>query len=95
MSYEIHVTCYARDAVVMKEMAAHAVFPWKFSQIAGDPILGDDTYAYLTAHRSTESSARAALADCVADLKRRKITIVREKIEEIIHDVRHIPKAQL
>lgn len=51
--YECHLTFEAKWAEIIETAAANLAergVHWKFSIIAGDPVLGDKAYCYLTKH---------------------------------------------
>lgn len=85
--FEVHITCLLKDAEFC-EKAAKALH-WKFSAIAGDPVLGKDTYCYLTTHGTDLLRTVNRMSAVVADLKKEGVQVIREKIEVIIHDVRY------
>lgn len=88
--YEIHITCYTSQS--RPAASAAKELHWKTSEIMRDPVLGNDTYYYLTKYASTYEQAIRFLSDAVSDLRKRGVIVVREKIEHIVHDVRHRPK---
>jgi hypothetical protein len=88
--YEIHITCYQNQEAIA-ELVANELH-WKTSKIAGDPVLGKDTYFYLTTHTATEKLAYERLGDCEIELNANNVVVVRSKIEHIIYDKRYKPK---
>jgi hypothetical protein len=89
--YEIHITCYTSQA---KQAAfAAAELHWKTSEIMRDPVLGNDTYYYLTKYAATLDQAIEFLSAACHTLQfKYNVIIVREKIEHIVYDIRHRPK---
>lgn len=85
--YECHITLYLGDGVVGSQVAKR--LHWKTSQISRDPVLGDDTYFYLTTHASDYPAMRGRMDEALEELRGLQVHIVREKIECIVHDVRH------
>lgn len=85
--FEIHITCLDAQrglaAMVAKELH------WKTSAIAGDPQLGDDTFFYLTSYADNLDAALGRLDRCMICLWEEGVRPLREKIEQIVHDVRH------
>lgn len=63
---------------------------WKPSVFKGDPILGKDSYFYLTKYTNTLEKAFDEIARVKVRLDNAKIPLIREKIEDIVHDIRHI-----
>ena len=89
MLYEIHITCYTSQSEQAALVAKN--LHWKTSEIMRDPVLGNDTYYYLTKYAATEEQAVVELNNCVHELQfKHSVRVVREKIEHIILDVRHI-----
>lgn len=89
--YEIHITCYTSqgDQAALVASALH----WKTSEIARDPVLGNDTYYYLTTHTKTLEDAVERMNEAIHKLQfKHNVVVVREKIEHIVHDIRHRPK---
>lgn len=87
--YELHITINIADAQLAEPIAKE--LHWKTSQIMGDPVLGAKPFAYLTSYvRSfTSGAAREQLNKAVQALRVGGIPVIREKIEQIIHDVRY------
>lgn len=87
--YELHITVNVADEGVAEAVAKKE--HWKTSKIMGDPVLGHKPFFYLTTYvRSfTEGAAKETLASGVFALRQAGIAVIREKIEHIIHDVRH------
>jgi GH43 family beta-xylosidase len=90
MKYECHITCKLRDARTATRIASER--GWKTSQIARDPLLGDDTFFYLTCHSSDYDFLFQKMTKTVDALIGAKVSVVREKIEETIHDMLHSPR---
>lgn len=88
--YEIHITCYVSQAGQASQVAS--AMHWKTSEIARDPDLGNNTYYYLTRYAATLDDALLALSECVSELRAKHVIVIREKIEHIVYDVRHISK---
>ena len=69
--------------------------PWKYSQIDGDPVLGDGVKAYLT--RQVKSNM--PLEDVIdllnypiKWLKMLDFNILRSKVEKVVYDTKEIPE---
>ena len=91
-AFEIHLTVAQEDAAAA-ELAAVKLH-WKTSEIARDPVLGKKTYFYLTTHTSDIGTAYDKIAAASEELESRGVALIREKIELIVHDIRHEGAAQ-
>jgi hypothetical protein len=86
-SYEVHITVPAAfDEETISGIAES--YYWKFSKIAGDPVLGDAIYFYLTRHRDQYLPARADMAHMAETLAAHGIDVLRAKIEHVIFDTK-------
>ncbi len=85
-SYECHITTWLKDAEEADAVAK--LRGWKTSQIARDPLLGDDTFFYLTCHSTDQSVILAKMHLASTDLCSRGVEVVREKIERIVYDTK-------
>lgn len=86
MIFECHITvstAHAKQAEAVAE-SNH----WKTSEIARDPVLGKDTFFYLTKHADEYQNLYGHMKMTVGDLQRIGIPILREKIELIMHDTK-------
>lgn len=64
---------------------------WSYSCIAGDPVLGKEAYHYATMHWKASTSlelVHAQMRALAAALEAAGITVVRQKIEQIIYDTK-------
>lgn len=86
MNYECHITVSTRYADRASVVARN--LHWKTSEIARDPVLGDDTYFYLTTHASNPKIIFERMEYCTAMLRDEGVPIIREKVELIIHDTK-------
>lgn len=86
MSYECHITLRAADATVGAEVARF--LNWKTSEIARDPLLGDDTFFYLTQHHPTVEPLMGSMQRAVGDLVGEGVLPLRIKIEHIVFDTK-------
>lgn len=84
--YECHIT--TRTSFSAQATTIATELHWKTSEIARDPVLGEDTYFYLTTHDSDAARMKKRMDECVARLKEAGVQVLREKIEEIIHDTK-------
>lgn len=87
MLFECHITVSVKDARAAEEVAK--IRHWKTSEIARDPVLGKDTYFYLTKHSDEMPTILGGMYECSAALERSGVKVIREKIEAILLDVRH------
>jgi hypothetical protein len=84
MNLETHVTIRVADAPVGVAVAKN--LNWKTSEIKRDPILGDNSYFYLTSHGNDFGEVWLRLLQVVEHLQKGGATVLRTKIELIIHD---------
>ena len=82
--FETHITCMTKDAEKATEIAN--TFKWKTSQIARDPVLGEDTYFYLTKHHGDLQAAMEDMENVHYHLHEKRVEVIRKKIEAIIYD---------
>lgn len=96
--YECHITCIGNPDKLQSVIES---LGWKFSKIDGDPTLGNGVKCYATKHYNKRlSKAEVAWAlEATAETIRIagaslgcKFRVLREKIELVIHDVRHKEK---
>jgi len=85
MNYECHITIPASHSLNGERVAA-GWKGWKTSEIARDPLLGNDTYFYLTHHSSSLTLMTSAMDRVVHELKQLGVPVLRTKIELILHD---------
>lgn len=80
--FEIHLTLSKR---------VETIPGWADSAIDGDPILGQGVKFYLTSYAVTKDAALAKISQAKNTLALRGEYefLVREKIEEIVHDERY------
>lgn len=86
MLFECHITVSTRDAeaATMVALEKH----WKTSEIARDPVLGNDTFFYLTSHASDYVDMWERLRSTVESLNFWGVEVLREKIELIMYDTK-------
>jgi hypothetical protein len=85
--YECHITTFTSSAEVATEVAKE--LHWKTSEIARDPVLGNDTYFYLTSHSDSYDRMWERMVEAVNLLELKGCKVVREKIEHIVYDRRY------
>jgi len=84
--FECHITTTTAHAAVATEIATN--LHWKTSEIARDPVLGNHTFFYLTSHGATYDHIAGRMRECVDALLDAGVDVVREKIEDIVHDTK-------
>jgi hypothetical protein len=84
--FEIHLTFDMNKAREVREL--NIVLKWKYSQIDGDPVLGNKVFCYLTTHAPNFMSARNALEHAVHWLIDQGAMPLRKKIEVVVYDDR-------
>lgn len=94
--YELHITMNGTKAQ-LEALVNRMPNRWTFSCIDGDPIIGKGVKCYATKHyriSSTRSQVKGHLNQAVNYLEQHTDpgTVIREKIELVIHDVRFQPK---
>lgn len=90
--FECHITLMSSQGEQATEIAKN--LHWKTSEIARDPVLGNDTYFYLTTHTDNLPAMMTKLAGARGQLQQAGIEIIREKIEVIIYDTKTKDKNQ-
>lgn len=85
-SYECHITVSVADAETATNVAKMG--GWKTSEIARDPLLGEDTYFYLTCHAKEYTFILGKMKTCSAALESKGVKVIREKIERIVYDTK-------
>lgn len=86
MYCEIHITVSTKDSDEATNVAN--LLNWKTSEIARDPLLGQDTFFYLTTHRESIETAMADMNACANMLEANGVKILRMKIEHVIYDTK-------
>ena len=86
--FECHITIPVSDALKGRLVAKE--LKWKTSQIDGDPVLGNNVYFYLTKYQDNLERMHSDLRQAVEDLRHLDVEVIREKIEQIVHDVRFV-----
>ena len=84
--YESHITVSTDCRVVGIDVAD--TYGWKTSEIARDPLLGDETYFYLTSHDKSFIGMYDRMKEVSDALRSRGVEVVREKIELIVYDTK-------
>lgn len=86
MLFECHVTVPRQHAAEAEKVAKEV--HWKFSQIDGDPVLGKETFAYLTTHDTDYSRMMRRMSSLSDRLDGLGVEVLREKIELIMYDTK-------
>lgn len=86
MTYECHITTAVADAEIAEKIAIE--FKWKTSEIKRDPVLGDGSHFYLTAHDTNFHRLYTKMIMTAADLRNIGCAVLREKIEHIVYDTK-------
>lgn len=86
LEYECHITCHLKDGPEADEVARS--LSWTTSEIERDPLLGRDSYFYLTTHDNDIQRMFTRLNLATKTLRAYGVDPVREKIELIIHDTK-------
>lgn len=86
MSYECHITTTVAAAEEGERIAA--AHGWKTSEIKRDPVLGDGSHFYLTAHDTNFPRLLMKMQLAACDLRAAGCAVLREKIEHIVYDTK-------
>ena len=86
MIYECHITIALADAEAGERVAKE--LHWSTSQIERDPVLGKDSYFYLTTHDSQLARIKSRMHHASFELKEAGVNVIREKIEHIVYDTK-------
>lgn len=65
-------------------------FKFKTSQIAGDQVLGDDVFLYITGKDISLVDMAMRMDKATDELKRLEVPVIRRKIEHILLDERAV-----
>lgn len=91
--YELHITMEEpkeRAPEVVCALESYTGWPWKFSMITDDPILGPGMKMYATTHVSEdkgEAWISLCLGTCVNYLRDTcNLNVIRQKIEHVTYD---------
>lgn len=86
MSYECHITTTVAHAQTASNLAR--ALGWKTSEIKRDPVLGDDSYFYLTTHHSKRDVLTNSMSRMNDLLVEARVPVLRLKIEHIVFDTK-------
>lgn len=93
MIFEIHFT-FPREASSRVEQACKdisasvAKLQVKFSVIAGDPVMGPETYCYASAHARSMNNSLGIVSILETFFAGRGILPLRKKIEIVVYDTK-------
>lgn len=87
-TYECHITTHVGQALAAESLAK-SLSGWKTSEIKRDPVLGDGSHFYLTAHDTDYSRMVTRMSDMANALTEYGVPVLRQKIEAIVYDTRH------
>lgn len=87
MNFECHITLNLADANV-GNFVAEQVEGWHTSQSERDPVLGKDSYFYLTAHDTDYVRMYERMKYVAKRVEGYQTEVVRQKIELIMYDTR-------
>lgn len=91
LNFECHVTIRNFAQVSTKtvlELVAQQL-RWKTSVIQGDPILGEESFFYFTAHAGDYMEMYERMRTLLKRLHEEKIPVCRKKIELVLYDQRN------
>lgn len=84
MNFECHITIPASHSLIGERVARE--LGWKTSEIARDPVLGTETFFYLTRHSTSYLALRQGMMHAANMLNVAETPALRTKIEFILHD---------
>ncbi len=84
--FEAHITMPREQRDLVERQAS--IMGWSFSIIDGDPIMGQKPYCYLTAYHTDGQKLLAVMNEVSGVLSKGGVTILREKLEEILYDTK-------
>ena len=87
--YEMHITLRPQYKEEAEQVAQK--FNFKTSQIAGDQILGDDAFLYITGKDVSLVDMMIRMEKSTEELLGLDVPIIRRKIEHVIFDERRTP----
>lgn len=87
MKYEAHITFDRKYAMEVKGLSVSSV-GWSFSQIDGDPDVGNVVLCYLNARGDVYEDLLSEMMFLALSAKRVGIQPIRTKVEQILFDHR-------
>jgi hypothetical protein len=90
VSYECHLTIPAPEIEAQRASYEHLAEQrgWKTSEIARDPLMGEETFFYFTKHADDYGEIFDAMFEMAEQVAALGTLVVRRKIEMIVYDVR-------
>ena len=91
MYYECHITLETPDYGTedIKRDIESLAQGWKFSEITGDPILGNRRYCYATKHMKPSMKVQLVISEmnfAALALRMHRWVVVRQKVELVLYD---------
>lgn len=86
--FEAHITFNSQLYGDFLDKIAGPKFGWKYSVIAGDPVLGKDTFCYLSKHDTEPRALYVSMHDVATKLQSVGVAVLRMKIEEVLYDTK-------
>lgn len=86
MTHECHITVPQSFSEKASQVAK--VLGWKTSEIARDPIMGEETFFYLTRHADKADDLFQLALHCESVLRINQVPTLRTKIERIVFDTK-------
>lgn len=86
MLFECHITCPLKYKEWCEKIAKAT--KWKTSEIERDPVLGKDSFFYLTTHSDDYMVLYNRMKRTVEYLNQVDNIVIREKIELIMYDTK-------
>lgn len=92
MNFECHITVkVAREHADILQRWVESIPGWSFSSIAGDPLLGKETFCYATAHFTDPMEAMTQTTAASEALSQETwLKVVRRKVEIVMFDERKV-----
>ena len=87
MYYECHISIGLHP--ISAQQLIENLNNWSFSKIAGDPVLGKDTYEYATRHVSGNTNFQKVvdhMNKTATILREQGFPVLRQKVELVIYD---------
>jgi hypothetical protein len=92
MKFECHITMSRSDGPAALNVSAEYSHLegglWKYSQIDGDPVMGQQVFCYLTRYDTSYVRLYSAMKTLVAALPQNGVNVLRQKIELIMYDTK-------
>lgn len=86
MYYECHITSRSSEVSKIEPLAKKHRF--KTSEIARDPVMGDDVFFYCTSHGKDYADLYYRMRKLSDEMKQQEIPVLRLKIEHVVFDTK-------